>query len=84
MVYNEGTKTKRGIYMKLKISTNGKFNKVEINKSPDGSIHDIEIDFDPADLFSDLEMWLCDGETNKFCDYAKMNLSKRNKMQFSK
>lgn len=55
--------------MKLKISTNGKFNKVEINKSPDGSIHDIEIDFDPANLF---------------CDYAKMNLSKRNKMQFSK
>lgn len=70
--------------MKLKISTNGKFNKVEINKSPDGSIHDIEIDFDPANLFSDLEMWLCDGEANKLCDYAKMNLSKRNKMQFSK
>lgn len=70
--------------MKLEISTNGKFNKVEINKSPDGSIHDIEIDFDPANFFSDLEMWLHDSETDKFCDYAKMNLSKRNKMQFSK
>lgn len=70
--------------MKLEISTNGKFNKVEINKSPDGSIHGIEIDFDPANFFSDLEMWLHDSETDKFCDYAKMNLSKRNKMQFSK
>lgn len=70
--------------MKLNISTNGKFNKVEINKSPDGSIHDIEIDFDLATFFSDLEMWLYDGEANKLCDYAKMNLSKRNKMQFSK
>ena len=38
----------------------------------------------PPDLWSDLEIWLSDSETEKVIDYAKMNLSKRNKMQFSK
>lgn len=70
--------------MKLEISTNGKFNNVKVNKSKDGSIHDIQIDFDPANFFSDFEMWLRDSETDEFYDYGKINLSKRNKMQFSK
>lgn len=70
--------------MKLTISSNGKLNNVKVNKSKDGSIHDIQIDFDPATFFSDLEMWLRDSKTDESYDYGKMNLSKRNKMQFSK
>lgn len=64
------------------IKTNGKFNKVKINKCKNGDIGAIEIDFTPPDLWSDLEFWLDDKE--KVFDYAKMNISKRNKMQFTK
>lgn len=74
--------------MKLTLSTNGKFNNVKIIKTHtesgyNGEIYKIEIDFNPATIFSDLEFWL-DDDNKKLLDYAKMNLSKRNKMQFSK
>lgn len=74
--------------MKLTIATNGKFNDVKISRTHtetgyNGEIYRIEIDFNPANFFSDLEFWL-DDENKKLLDYAKMNLSKRNKMQFSK
>lgn len=73
--------------MKFTIKSNGTINNVKVNKTVINSkeiIHAIEVDFTPPDLWSDLEMWLNDSETDKFLDYAKMNLSKRNKMQFSK
>lgn len=64
------------------IKTNGKFNDIKINKQKNGEISSIEIDFTPADLWSDFEFWLDNGE--KLIDYAKMNLSKKNKMHFTK
>lgn len=69
------------------IKTNGKFNDVKIKKAYtetgyDGEIYAIEIDFTPATFYSDFEFWLDDAE--KLLDYAKMNISKRNKMQFTK
>ena len=48
-----------------------------------GDIYMIEFDFMPSYLWSDLEFWLED-ENGNICDYAKMNVSKRNKMQFHK
>lgn len=82
--------------MKLTIKSNGKITAAavkelerygdnchcKINKIS-GEIYAVEIDFIPPDIWSDLEMWLED-DSGKLCDYAKMNLSKRNKMQFSK
>ena len=70
--------------MKITIRSNGKITDGKIIKNSDGTIHGIEFDFIPPDLWSDLEIWLNDSETEKFLDYAKMNLSKRNKMQFTK
>lgn len=70
--------------MKITIKSNGRINKGEIIRNADGTIYGIEFDFTPPNLWSDLEIWLNDSETDKFLDYAKMNLSKRNKMQFSK
>jgi hypothetical protein len=74
--------------MKLTIKTNGKFNDIKIKRAYtetgyNGEIYAVEIDFNPATFYSDLEFWL-DDENKKLLDYAKMNLSKRNKMQFSK
>jgi len=65
------------------IERNGKNAGVKIHEI-NGEIYAIEFDFVPPDLWSDLEIWLTDSETDKFLDYAKMNLSKRNKMQFTK
>lgn len=70
--------------MKLTVKSNGTINGVNIEKYPDGTIRSIEFDFTPPQLWSDLELWLNDSETDKFLDYAKMNLSGRNKMKFSK
>ena len=70
--------------MKITIKSNGKITSAKIYKRRDGSIDSIEFDFIPPDLWSDLEIWLNDSESDKFIDYAKMNLSKRNKMQFTK
>jgi hypothetical protein len=70
--------------MKITIRSNGTINSVNIEKYPDGTARAIEFDFAPPDLWSDLEIWLNDSENDKFLDYAKMNLSKRNKMQFTK
>ncbi len=70
--------------MKITIKSNGEITGAKIHKRTDGSIYSIEFDFIPPDLWSDLEIWLNDSETNKYIDYAKMNLSKRNKMQFTK
>lgn len=83
--------------MKITIKSNGKITSAQIDEIKrknenvgikahkiDGEIHSIEFDFTPPDLWSDLEIWLSDSETEKVIDYAKMNLSKRNKMQFTK
>ena len=70
--------------MKITIRSNGEITSGEIIKNQDGTIYGIEFDFTPPDLWSDLEIWLNDSENGKFLDYAKMNLSKRNKMQFTK
>ena len=68
--------------MKFTIKSNGKINDIKVSKRKDGEISSIEIDFTPANLWSDLEFWLDNGE--KVLDYAKMNLGKRNKMKFYK
>jgi hypothetical protein len=70
--------------MTITIKSNGEITSAKIHKRADGSIYSIEFDFIPPDLWSDLEIWLNDSKTDKFIDYAKMNLSKRNKMQFTK
>lgn len=70
--------------MKFTIKTNGKFNDIKINKDTQGNIYSIEIDFEPATLYSDMEFWLNDSKTDKFIDYGKMCLSKTNKMRFYK
>ena len=70
--------------MKITIKCNGEITEAKIHKMKDGKIYSIEFDFIPPDLWSDLEIWLNDSESDKYLDYARMNLSKRNKMQFSK
>ena len=70
--------------MILTLKSNGTINGVNIEQYPDGTVRSIEIDFTPPDLWSDFEIWLNDSETDKFLDYAKMNLSKRNKIKFTK
>ena len=70
--------------MKITIASSGTINSINVEKYPDGTIHTIEFDFTPPALWSDLEIWLNDSETDKHLDYAKMNLSRRNKMQFTK
>lgn len=70
--------------MKLLLRANGKINEAKIEKDKDGTIYGVEIDFNPSDIWSDIEMWLNDSTTDDFIDYAKMYLSKRNKMKFYK
>ena len=71
--------------MKLTIKTNEKFNDIKISKDTQGNIYSIEIDFEPSIFWwSDMEFWLNDSKTDKFIDYAKMCLSKTNKMRFYK
>lgn len=83
--------------MKITIRSNGKITSAQIDEirrknenvvtkshKINGDIHLIEFDFTPPDLWSDLEIWLSDSTTHKVIDYAKMNLSKRDKMQFTK
>lgn len=70
--------------MKITIRSNGKITDGKIVKNANGEIRGIEFNFIPPELWSDLEIWLNDSETDKFIDYAKMNLSRRNKMQFTK
>ena len=83
--------------MKITIKSNGQINGAIIRELErngenvrtktheiNGEIYMIEFDFTPPALWSDLEIWLNDSENNLFIDYAKMNLSKHNKMQFTK
>ena len=70
--------------MKITIRSNGKITDGKIIKNADGTIYGVEFDFIPPNLWSDLEIWLSDSESEKLLDYAKMNLSKKNKMQFTK
>lgn len=83
--------------MKITIKSNGKITSAQIKEIEqkneyikikthelNGDICAIEFDFTPADIWSDLEIWLSDSDSGKFIDYAKMNLSKRNKMKFTK
>lgn len=71
--------------MTFTIKSNGKITNARIipRREGGGEIYSVEIDFEPPDLFSDLEFWLED-ESGKYCDHAGMNISKRNKMQFHK
>ena len=83
--------------MKITIKSNGKITSAQIREiqqngelvgikthEANGEIQEIEFDFTPPDVWSDLEIWLTDSGSGKFIDYAKMNLSKRNKMKFTK
>ena len=71
--------------MKILIRSNGEITNGEIIRNKDGTIYGVEFDFTPpAALWSDLEIWLNDNESGDLLDYAKMRLSKRNKMQFTK
>lgn len=71
--------------MKLAIKANNKINNIKVSKSDiDGEIKEIEIDFEPSCIWSDLEFWLTNSEVTTVFDYARMNISKRNKMKFSK
>jgi hypothetical protein len=83
--------------MKILIKSNGQINSATIQELErngenvgtkthkiNGEIYAIEFDFTPPSLWSDLEIWLTDSESDKLLDYAKMNLSKQNKMHFSK
>ena len=73
--------------MKFLIKSNGKINGVKVQKSKiDGQtiIHGVEIDYTPPEIWSDLEFWLTDSEKGELLDYAKMIISKRQKMKFYK
>ena len=70
--------------MKITIKSNGKITDGKIIRDADGTLCGIEFDFTPPNLYSDLEIWLNDSKSDEFLDYAKMNLSKRNKMKFTK
>lgn len=70
--------------MKLAIKANNRINAVCVSKNIDGTIKEIEIDFEPAYPWSDLEFWLTNSDATKVLDYAKMNISKRGNMKFSK
>lgn len=71
--------------MKLAVKANNKINNIKVSKSDiDGEIKEVEIDFEPSCIWSDLEFWLTDSKATTVFDYAKMNISKRNKMKFSK
>lgn len=82
--------------MKLTIKANEKITAALVDKlirrgeyvgtkrtKVDGDIYMVEFEFMPSYLWSDLEFWLED-DNGEVCDYAKMNVSKRNKMQFHK
>lgn len=69
--------------MKLTIKANNGINKVKVEKTQDKKINSIEIDFNTSDIWSDIEFWLNNAD-DKFLDYAKMIISKREKMQFNK
>ena len=70
--------------MKLQIAANNKINSVSTTKNDNGDVVGIEIDFEKSIPWSDLEFWLRNSEATTNLDYAKMNISKRNKMKFSK
>jgi hypothetical protein len=71
--------------MKIIIKANEKITgaKIAPRKNGESEIYAVEIDFDCAYLWSDLEFWL-ESDDGKYCDHAAMNVSKRNKMQFHK
>ena len=73
--------------MKLLIKANNRINNLYVSKNINGEIKEIEIEFEPYYPWSDLEFlefWLTNSESKTFSDYAKMNISKRGKMKFSK
>lgn len=69
---------------KLKIQANNKISGVTHTLKPDGTIHQIEIDFTTSDIWSDLEMWLNNEQDNEFFDYIAFNISKRYKIKTHK
>lgn len=69
--------------MKITIRTNGKIIAGNIVRNFNGEIWGIEADFTPAEIGSDMEIWLEDSD-GKICDYAKMKLSAKKKMRFAK
>lgn len=70
--------------MKLSIKANNRINNIYVSKNIDGEIKEIEIDFEPSYPWSDLEFWLTNSDATKVLDYAKVNISKRGNMKFSK
>ena len=82
--------------MKLTIKANNKMNIATIKKlerngenvgtkttQRSGEIYSVEIDFDTAYLWSDLEFWLED-ENGNYCDHMCLNVSTRKKLQAHK
>lgn len=68
--------------MILTIKANGKINKVKVEKTKK-NIDGIKINFDTCYAWSDLELWLEDNN-GKYLDYARFNVSKRNKIKVTK
>ena len=78
--------------MKLTLKSNGKITRSQIREfsrngedvctkktAVEGEIYDVEVDFEPCALFSDIEIWLTD-ENDNYCDHIALNVSKRKKI----
>ena len=70
--------------MKLTIKANNKINNVKVVKnSYNNQVESVVIDFELSDIWTDLELWLTEAITEKYRDYAKLNVSERKKMKFT-
>lgn len=70
--------------MKLTIKAYKKINNIKMSESGiNGEIKEIEIDFEPSYPWSDLDFWLTNSESTTVFDYAKMYITKRNKIKLS-
>ena len=62
--------------MKLTIKANNKINNVKVVKNSYNNKDE--------SVVIDLELWLTEAITEKYRDYAKLNVSERKKMKFTK
>ena len=69
--------------MKLTIKVNNRINNMYVSKNINGEIKEIEIDFEPSYPWSDLDFWLTNSDATTVFDYAKMYITKRNKIKLS-
>lgn len=75
--------------MKLIIKSNGTLTSIQVNHEQyscddviveTNNLSDIEINFTPSVLFSDLELWLEDDD-GKLLDHKRINVTKKHKMK---